>query len=57
MPSRGTADSRGWHDGRSELAVNDCDLGFEEPDTGVTASGAGPNEEVCEHVRPPQHGV
>jgi hypothetical protein len=49
MPSRGTADSRGWQERASELAAHHLDLGFREPDAGVPASGA--NRSASESVR------
>jgi hypothetical protein len=57
MPSRGTADSRGWQERASELAAHHLDLGFREPDAGVPASGASLDKEMSEDVEPSHHSV
>jgi hypothetical protein len=41
----------------AKLATEDLDLGFQEPDAGVPARGAGFNEEVSKDVEPAQHGL
>jgi hypothetical protein len=49
---------RAWNDPvTAQLAAEDLDLGLEEPDAGVSASGAGLEKEVQSDIKPAQHAL